>query len=151
MLTKCYYAQNNASIFYAGLLTPKCNLKDTCNIIYNILYYAGPLSWIHRPEEALGIQSELIFVNGIVTYPRNETLVHQQLSLHQLHPHPSQRLTKRFFSVTWRHTFNIDAESEGSTRFRNPRARDCSDPSGARALLRARGFLKSVDPIEQSV
>ena len=32
------------------------------------------------------------------TYPRNETLVHQQLSLHQLHhPHPSQRLAKQFF------------------------------------------------------
>ena len=32
--------------------------------------------------------------------PRNETLVHQQLSLHQLHhPHPSQRLMKRFFRL----------------------------------------------------
>ena len=32
------------------------------------------------------------------TYPGNETLVHQQLSLHQLHhPHPSQRLMKWFF------------------------------------------------------
>ena len=31
----------------------------------------------------------------------------------------------------------IDAESEGSTRFRNPRARGCSDPSVARALLTA--------------
>ena len=31
------------------------------------------------------------------TYPRNETLVHQQFSLHQLHHcHPSQRLRKRF-------------------------------------------------------
>ena len=40
----------------------------------------------------------------------------------------------------------IDAESEGSTRFRNPRARGCSDPSVARALLRAREFLNSVDP-----
>ena len=30
----------------------------------------------------------------------NETLVHQQLSLHQLHHcHPSQRLTKRFFRL----------------------------------------------------
>ena len=32
------------------------------------------------------------------TYSRNETLVHQQFSLHQLHhPHLSQRLTKPFF------------------------------------------------------
>ena len=45
----------------------------------------------------------------------------------------------------------IDTESEGSTQFRNPRARGCSDPSGARALLRARGFLKSVDPVGRSV
>ena len=40
---------------------------------------------IHRPEEALDIQSELIFVNGM---PRNKTLANQQLSFHQLH-HPT--------------------------------------------------------------
>ena len=46
---------------------------------------------IHRPEEALDIQS------AWCTYPRNETLVHQQFSLHQLHHgHPSQQLPKRF-------------------------------------------------------
>ena len=34
---------------------------------------------------------------ALSTYPRNETLVHQQLFLHQLHnPHPSQRLQNRF-------------------------------------------------------
>ena len=40
--------------------TPRCNLKDPRNILYNI---------IHRPEEALDIQSELIFVNGMVHLP----------------------------------------------------------------------------------
>ena len=40
---------------------------------------------IHRPEEALDIQSELNSLMAWYTYPRNETLVHQQLSLHQLH------------------------------------------------------------------
>ena len=34
------------------------------------------------------------------TYPRNYTLVHQQLSLHKLHHrHPSQRLAKWFFHL----------------------------------------------------
>ena len=34
------------------------------------------------------------------TYPMNETLVHQQLSLHQLHHcQPSQRLRKRYFRL----------------------------------------------------
>ena len=42
------------------------------------------------------------------TYPRNETLVQEQLSLHQLQNcHPSQRLPKQFFSRTWCHVFNI--------------------------------------------
>ena len=44
-----------------------------------------------RENEALDIQSKLIFVNGMVHLSRNETLVYQQLSLHQLHNHhPSQ-------------------------------------------------------------
>ena len=56
---------------------------------------------IHRPEEALDIQSELIFVMAWCTYPRNKTLVHQQLSLHQLHHcHPSQVLPKCLCDVT---------------------------------------------------
>ena len=42
------------------------------------------------------------------TYHRNETLVHQQLTLHQLHHcHPSQWLRKRFFRLR-DVTFNID-------------------------------------------
>ena len=68
--------------------TPRCEIKDLRNInnISNL---------IHRPEEVLDIQSELIFVTSM---PRSETLVHQQLSLHQLHhPHPAQQLTKQFF------------------------------------------------------
>ena len=35
----------------------------------------------------------------------------------------------------------IDAETRGTTQFRNPRAQGCGVPSVARALLRARGFL----------
>ena len=49
---------------------------------------------IHRPEKALDIQSELIFVNGMVHVPpRNETLVHQQLfSSHTtVKPHSDSR------------------------------------------------------------
>ena len=35
----------------------------------------------------------------------------------------------------------IDAETKGTTQFRNPRAQGCSVPSIARVLLRAQGFL----------
>ena len=44
-------------------------------------------------------------------------------------------------------TYKLDTETEGSTRFRNPRARGCSVPSAARALLRARGFLNAWIPL----
>ena len=37
--------------------------------------------------------------------------------------------------------YKLDAETKVTKRFRNPRARGCSVPSEARALLRARGFL----------
>ena len=37
--------------------------------------------------------------------------------------------------------YKLDTETKGSTVFRKPRALGCSDPSAARALLRARGFL----------
>ena len=37
--------------------------------------------------------------------------------------------------------YKLDTETKGSTVFRNSRALGCSDPSAARALLRARGFL----------
>ena len=45
-------------------VTPRCNLKDPCNIknINNKI--------IHRPEEAVDIQSELIFVNSMVHLPQ---------------------------------------------------------------------------------
>ena len=43
--------------------------------------------------------------------------------------------------------YKLDTETEGSTRFRNPRARGCSVPSAARALLRARGFLNAWIPL----
>ena len=46
----------------------------------------------------MDIQFKFIFV-AWCTYPINETLVHQQLSLHQPHNrHPPQRLPKRFFA-----------------------------------------------------
>ena len=41
------------------------------------------------------------------TYPRNETLVHQQLSLHQLHHPHSTETHKAIFPLVWRHTFII--------------------------------------------
>ena len=77
--------------------TPRFEIKDLRNL--------NNANKLHSPEVALDIQSELIFINGM---PRNETLVHQQLSLHQLHhPHPSQRLLKAIFPLMWCLTFNI--------------------------------------------
>ena len=63
------------------LLTQKC-VAETVNSWKLTRAHTGAIGvkgLIHRPEEVLDIQSELIFVNGM---PRNETLVHQQLSLH---------------------------------------------------------------------
>ena len=40
--------------------------------------------------------------------------------------------------------YRLDTETKGCTRFRNPRALGCSVPS---ALLKAQGFLNSIDPI----
>ena len=37
----------------------------------------------------------------------------------------------------------------GNTEFRKPRALSCSVPSAARTLLRARGFLNSVFPLDE--
>ena len=34
---------------------------------------------IHRPEEALDIQSDLRFVSAMMHYPRNEIFVYQQV------------------------------------------------------------------------
>ena len=72
-------------------LYSRCEIKDPRNILHPRCNLKDPRNIIHRPEEALDIQFELIFVNAMVhLHPRNETLVHQQLSLHQLHhPHPS--------------------------------------------------------------
>ena len=47
--------------------------------------------------------------------------------------------------------YKLDTETKGSTVFRNPRALGCSDPSAARVLLRARGFLKTIDPVGQGI
>ena len=67
------------------LLHPKIQIQGL--VQYNI---------IHRPEEALDIHSELIFIIGMVHLPQEWNL-HQQFSLHQIHHrHPSQRLPKQF-------------------------------------------------------
>ena len=50
-------------------------------------------------------------------------------------------------SCTTYTTYKLDTETEVSTRFRNSRARGCSVPSAARALLRARGFLNAWIPL----
>ena len=47
--------------------------------------------------------------------------------------------------------YQLDTVSKGSTVFRNPRALGCSVPGTARALLRAREFLNTVDPIGHSI
>ena len=39
---------------------------------------------------------------------------------------------------------------QGSTGFRTPRALGCSVPSAARALLRGRGVLNPVDPVDEA-
>ena len=67
--------------------------------ITRVLYFA---SWGCNWRFIFYIQA-LVFIQKLFCFlflrlTRNETLVYQQLSLHQLHhPHPSQRLTKRFF------------------------------------------------------
>ena len=43
--------------------------------------------------------------------------------------------------------YRLDTKIEGSTVFINPRALGCSVPSKVRALLRARGFINTIDPI----
>ena len=73
--------------------TPRCEIKDPRNInnINNISQYTGQRK---RWTSSLSWYSLMAWC----TYPRNETLVHQQLFLHELHhPHPSQQLTKQFF------------------------------------------------------
>ena len=47
--------------------------------------------------------------------------------------------------------YRLDAETKGSTRFRNPTALSCSVPSAARTLLRAGGFLNRVDPVGRGI
>ena len=49
------------------------------------------------------------------------------------------------------HTYKLDAETKVTKRFRNPRARGCSVPSEARALLRAHGFLNRLVTVGQGV
>ena len=56
-------------------------------------------SLIHT-EKVLDDQSEGIFVGFMCTYPRDETWVHQQASLHQLHyPHSDSRHDITFISL----------------------------------------------------
>jgi len=47
--------------------------------------------------------------------------------------------------------YKLDTETKGSTVFRNSRAPGCSNPSVARALLRARGFLNTVNPVGRGI
>ena len=49
------------------------------------------------------------------------------------------------------HTYKLDAETKVTKRFRNPRARGCSVPSEARALLRAHGFLNRLVTVGRGV
>ena len=64
--------------------TPRCNLKDLRKYTGQRKRWISILSWYP--------------LMAWCTYPRNETLVHQQLSLHQPHHHhPSQCPLKQFF------------------------------------------------------
>ena len=47
--------------------------------------------------------------------------------------------------------YKLDAETKVTKWFRNPRARGCSVPSEARALLRARGFLNRLVTVGRGV
>ena len=47
--------------------------------------------------------------------------------------------------------YKLESKTKGFTVFRNSRALGCSDPSAARALLRARGFLNTVDPVGRGI
>ena len=52
---------------------------------------------IHRPEEAMDIQTEWIFIVSWCTYPRTVTFIHQQVSFHlAIPPSPLLRLERRF-------------------------------------------------------
>ena len=55
------------------------------------------------------------------------------------------------FHFTGCSKYKLDVETKGSTVFRNPWALGCSDSSAARALLRARGFLNTVDPVGRGI
>ena len=55
------------------------------------------------------------------------------------------------FYVSCITTYKLDAETKVTKRFRNPRARGCSVPSEARALLRARGFLNRLVTVGRGV
>ena len=75
--------------------TPRSNLKDPRNII-------------HRPEEALDIQSELIFVNGMVHLPQEWNFgTPITLPSPATPPSPLTVTHEVIFPLTWRHTFNI--------------------------------------------
>ena len=57
---------------------------------------------ISRQKEQIDIWSECIFVSVIMQYPNNESHVHQQASLRQLHyPHPFMGTPNGIFVLTW--------------------------------------------------
>ena len=63
---------------------------------------------IHRPEEALDIQFELIFINGTVHLPQDWNFgIPTTLPSPATPPSPLTATHKAIFSLTWRHTFNI--------------------------------------------
>ena len=64
---------------------------------------------------------------------------------------PSHRPTKFKHFMTAYSKYKLDTETKESMVFRNPRALGCGDPSAARALLRARGFLNTADPIGRGI
>ena len=58
-----YFPQSSTMFSFRIHHTPRCEIKDPCNI-NNII---KKINIIHRPEEALNIQSEFIFDKIIAT------------------------------------------------------------------------------------
>ena len=54
-------------------------------------------------------------------------------------------------NVCYCHKYRLDTKTKGHKLFMNLRAPSCSAPSVARALLGARGFIKSLCPIGRGI
>ena len=76
---------------------------DACG---HTLRICTPSYLIHRPEEALDIQSALIFVNGMVHLPHEWNFGTPTALPSPTTPSPLTATPEAIFPLTWRHTFD---------------------------------------------